>query len=510
MRTASQFLEKFPPDLIVAGHKAAWRGEVSSFSHRPEKVKAKGIQVLFKPSCISDQATVVLVREPMPKLSCEQWVYQSTASFDRLKEVAESAAEWLTEDEIKQMRFFAVTGTNGKSSVVHMARQLSEKTYSQRYPSEENPFKSHSAKGAVAALGTLGCSWADNGDEQWLETPNTTMVACDLFPFLAELNSRGVQTVFMEVSSHALAENRIRGIGFEAVAFTQLGRDHLDYHGDLEAYGRCKWSLSERSKGAVWVKNDDDFFASQVHPRKKTYGILKDDFSEEGLDLWVEGLRCGVSGVSGTLCARDEDPFEFLWPVYGLFNVENLMAAVALALEFGVSWSELKERIPLLTLPKGRLQEVPTRAKGLVLIDYAHTPDALSSVLLALKQHFGEAYRVRLLFGCGGDRDQGKRAEMGSIAHDLADECWVTSDNPRSEDPQSIIADIVKGMSYPVKMLNHDKVHVVVDRCEAIQKALASQCERDVLLLCGKGHESEQVCGQEVIPLDELKICQSY
>lgn len=386
---------------------------------------------------------------------------------------AVAAAAWY-DDPSRALRLLAVTGTNGKTTTVGMLRHL--------FDAPDAP---------AASIGTLGVLTGSAG----LVVPGgsglTTPGPVELQRVLRLLADRGVRTVAMETSSHALHQRRIEGVRFEAAVFTNLTRDHLDYHGTMEAYFAAKASLVEwlAPEGVAVVNADDPAWASLAVPgRRVTFGL------EPGADVRAEALAFDGRGSRFVLRALGAAA-EARLPLLGDFNIANALAAAATALALGRPMGQVTHALGTLPQVPGRLErlaDAPT-----VLRDYAHTPDALERAITAVRPF--TPGRLRVLFGCGGDRDRGKRPAMGAIAERLADVVYLTSDNPRTEEPERILDDIEAGMT----RRTHRRIE---DRRAAIAAALAEAQPGDVVLLAGKGHETYQIRGTVAQPFDEAEI----
>jgi UDP-N-acetylmuramoyl-L-alanyl-D-glutamate--2,6-diaminopimelate ligase len=485
------WLDLFPPQQIVGDVYSVKDYEIRNISHRSSSIessvgKTGDVQVCFSAQPdqqqISKHAIAILVAEALPSVTCPQLVYGS-----KLKAVAESWSRELYTPSFENLKLVGVTGTNGKSTVVHMLRQLLELTRPDQL---------------TASLGTLGAQWLGGT----LPSPNTTPLPLDLYPLLAKLQQAGVSHVGMEASSHGLHQSRLAGLKFKSVAFTNLGRDHLDYHHDQAEYAKAKWKLTELTEGPLWIHAHSEAFITLAQGQGKRFGVqLKPSplSQKESWDLGARNLSFEQDGIQAELFSHEQTLAQIKFSFWGVHNVDNALAAMALAMDFGV---ELKEMIPHLnhlTLPKGRLERVSTRAKGRVMVDYAHTPDALEALLASARQHVPQSH-LRVLFGCGGDRDAQKRSEMSKVASRYADELILTSDNPRSESPETILDNMLTGVSENIVWSKNS------NRRQAILTALAEQQENDTLLLCGKGHETEQIIGTETFHFDEFEICQNY
>ena len=377
-------------------------------------------------------------------------------------------------DPSKRLRMIGITGTNGKSTTAGILRHLLD------HPGSR-----------AASIGTLGVLFGSEaevvpgGDE--LTTPGPV----ELQRVLRALVDRGVTTVAMEVSSHSLDQRRIDGLSFHAVVFTNLTRDHLDYHVTMEAYFAAKARLMDylEPDGEAAINFDDVNWRQLPDSRRKVlFGV------DPGADVRATDVRFSPRGSQWKLVHGD-DSIPVKLPLIGDVNVHNALGAVAVGLTLGVPLGELATGLGNLPQVPGRLEVIshdPT-----VLRDYAHTPDAIERALAAIRPF--TSGRLILVFGCGGDRDRGKRAEMGKAADEGADVVIITNDNPRTEDPERILDDIEKGMS--------TGRHVrITKRKSAIKRALDEAHNGDVVLLAGKGHETYQIVGTTKLPFDERVI----
>jgi UDP-N-acetylmuramoyl-L-alanyl-D-glutamate--2,6-diaminopimelate ligase len=367
-----------------------------------------------------------------------------------------------------------VTGTNGKTTTAWITRHLLSARYS------------------AALIGTLGIFLPDGSPlvTESLTTPGPV----ELARVLSSLVDRGVTAIAMEVSSHALDQGRVQALRFDAAVFTNLTRDHLDYHGTLGAYLDAKRSFTAliRTDGAAIINADDPAWSglAQHVPRALRFS-LRDaaaDLRAENLDISSEGTRFDLIYGQGRAQVR--------LPLIGDYNVQNALGAAGTCLALGYTLDEVAAELESVPQVPGRLEKIHTDGYT-VLRDYAHTPDALERVLVTLRPV--TSGRLIVLFGAGGDRDRGKRPEMGEVAQRLADVAIVTSDNPRTENPESIIDEITAGMRVGEYVR-------AVNRKEAIAIALEMARPRDVVVLAGKGHETYQVIGTQKLDFDERAI----
>ncbi|MDZ8035965.1 UDP-N-acetylmuramoyl-L-alanyl-D-glutamate--2,6-diaminopimelate ligase [Nostoc sp. DedSLP04] len=376
----------------------------------------------------------------------------------------------------RKLKLVGVTGTNGKTTTTHLIEFLLNK-----------------ANLATALMGTLYTRWA--GFEQ--TAAHTTPFAVELQQQLAEAVKAGSEFGVMEVSSHALAQGRVLGCEFEVGVFSNLTQDHLDYHSDMEDYFAAKALLFSPNylKGRAIINADDSYgkrlIASLDSERVWSYSV-----NDNSADLWMSDLSYQPNGVSGTLHTPKGD-VAFQSPLVGQYNLENLLAAVGAVLHLGLDLQLVAAVIPEFPGVPGRMErvQISTEQDISVIVDYAHTPDSLENLLKAARPFIPG--KVICVFGCGGDRDRTKRPKMGKIAAELADVAVVTSDNPRTEDPERILQDILAGIADTVQPT------VICDRAIAIRTAILQAQPGDGVLLAGKGHEDYQILGTEKIHFDD-------
>lgn len=382
----------------------------------------------------------------------------------------------------EQLWLAGVTGTNGKTSVTQWIAQAMD-----------------AMQHRCALVGTLGNGFLDALDE----SPNTTPDALTLHAALAGFLARGAQACAMEVSSIGLDQGRVNGAAFDVAVFTNLTRDHLDYHGSMEAYAEAKEKLFAVPGLNAAVLNLDDpmgvVLAAKLKGRVHVIGYALNavDASLGDEILLAEDLRLDAAGVEFGLRG-----VKLTAPVVGRFNVSNLLAVTGALLARKERFEEIAAALRTLRPPPGRMQALGGLRQPLIVVDYAHTPDALDKALTVLRETAtARGGKLVCVFGCGGDRDPGKRPQMGAAAARLADRVLVTSDNPRSEDPLKIIAEIVAGMPAPRR--------IEPDRALAIAEAVAGADARDVVLLAGKGHEPYQEIAGVRHPFSDLDVAQS-
>ncbi|MBD2461284.1 UDP-N-acetylmuramoyl-L-alanyl-D-glutamate--2,6-diaminopimelate ligase [Oscillatoria sp. FACHB-1407] len=381
----------------------------------------------------------------------------------------------------QQLQLVGVTGTNGKTTTTHLIE-----------------FFLLRAQQPTALLGTLYARWM--GYQK--TAVHTTPFALELQEQLAEAVAAGCKLAVMEVSSHALAQGRVLECPFEVAVFTNLTQDHLDYHKDLDDYFAAKALLfSPQYLQGRAIVNWDDPYGQRLINQIGRDRVWSYSVTDTTADLWTSDLVYGSSGVSGVLhTPKGSVPFES--PLVGQFNLSNLLASVGAALHLGLDLEAIAQALPHFAGVPGRVERVQIKSEQdiSVIVDYAHTPDSLENLLKAARPFIQQ--RMICVFGCGGDRDRTKRPKMGAIAADLADWVIVTSDNPRTEDPQRILQDIVEGIPESVNPL------VICDRAEAIRTAILQAKSGDGVLIAGKGHEDYQILGTEKVHFDDREQAQ--
>ncbi|EGR2025135.1 UDP-N-acetylmuramoyl-L-alanyl-D-glutamate--2,6-diaminopimelate ligase [Vibrio cholerae] len=376
-------------------------------------------------------------------------------------------------------QLIGVTGTNGKTTITQLIAQWLE-------------LLSHKA----AVMGTTG-----NGFLNALEpAANTTGNALQIQATLRDLAERGAQYTALETSSHGLVQGRVKKLHFVAGVFSNLSRDHLDYHGTMEAYAAAKFSLfSEHACQNAIINVDDAVGAQWVKQLPQAIGVSLVTKPNTAQAIWAREVAYAESGITLN--------FESSWgegelhaPLIGEFNACNLLLALATLLSLGFEKSALLATAPKLRPVLGRMELFQREQKAKMVVDYAHTPDALEKALRALRVHC--AGQLWAIVGCGGDRDRGKRPMMAAIAEQFADRVILTDDNPRSESPQAIVADMVAGLTHP------ERAHIEHHRFQAASYALQHAGAQDIILLAGKGHEDYQVLANETIHYSDRETAQ--
>jgi len=384
----------------------------------------------------------------------------------------------------RKLLMCAVTGTNGKTTSTFILESI---------------LKAWGKK--VALLGTI-----ENRFEDFVEPATlTTLDPIALHKLLNFFKKNGADAVAMEVSSHAIDQDRTFGIPFKAALFTNLTQDHLDYHKSMEVYFQVKSKFFlEYSIGLRVIHKEDPYGEKLIKLcKQKSFEVIT--FGKENANINYKELDCSATGIAGRVQVDWNNQIyqiPIVSSLLGEFNVQNITGCVAVALGLGVPPEKIVLGVQNMDCVPGRMEIIPNQKNFTVVVDYAHTPDALEKALSALKKTCKK--RLFSVFGCGGNRDTTKRPLMGAVTEKICDHVFITSDNPREEDPQKIIEDILKGCS------NLQKITVVLDRKEAISKALSSLDAGDTLLIAGKGHENYQIWGQTKLPFDDRKVALEY
>ena len=446
--SSTQFISDFPVGMPCRDSRKLKRGDVffctegtnqSGFSYIGEAKSAGASAIVTSPG-----GAVRAGRMGIPAIEVE----------DVRRAYALAWSRYSGEPQ-KALRLMAVTGTNGKTSVSTFLCEL--------------------LRAAGHSAGLIGTVEYSDGQHS-AASDYTTPPPEELYPLLQDMKRAGTEFAVMEASSHAISQDRLFGLDFETGIFTNLSRDHLDYHKTWEAYRAAKAKLFPACKRSLLNLDDPEALYMGFAAGGEVYYFSEKDKNAE---FFIELPELSADGIRYQL-VYGEERIPVCCPLIGSFNIYNTAAAIAAARLAGIPADALSEAAKRLTAPPGRLEKLDTGSDFSVFIDYAHTPDALEKALSALRPFTS---RLTVLFGAGGERDHGKRPEMGRTAERLADRVIVTSDNPRGEDPLAIIADITAGMT--------QKKHVcIADRKEAIEYALAHAEAHEIILLAGKGHEN--------------------
>lgn len=396
------------------------------------------------------------------------------------KIIVEDTNQWLTNyisetysKEINDMNIIGVTGTNGKTTTAYLTYQILNTLGSK-----------------TAYIGTIGFY---QPDKEFIELPNTTPNILDLYELFLTAKENGCKNVMMEVSSHALHQERVKGINYKVAAFTNLTQDHLDYHETMDKYLDAKKLILKQLEGPMIVNIDDP------------YGIKWTDYNNT-LTLGTNGTDYKIISYNdtehGTMInfSTKEKEYQVETNLRSTFNVYNYLTALSLINNLGFSIEDIIKVTNSIYPPKGRCEQIKVK-DGEAVVDYAHTPDAVEKIINAFTEN--KKGRVITIVGCGGDRDPKKRPIMGRIAAENSDYVVFTSDNPRTEDPQTIMDNILAGVST-------NNYEVELDRRKAIKKALDMIEKDDVVLILGKGHEDYQIIGREKIHLDDAEEVRKY
>ena len=393
--------------------------------------------------------------------------------------IGEIAARFYN-DPSREMEIIGITGTNGKTSC---AQFIAKALQSQGI--------------RCGVIGTLGHGFWGNLHK----TSHTTPEPIQLQQAFAEMRKQGAKAIAMEVSSHALHQRRVEGVQFDIAVFTQLSRDHLDYHGDMENYACAKELLFQQPGLHAGVVNCDDALGKRIIAHYH-YQLTLVGYSANGVkDNRVSSvIASAIQPLAQGFSVEVQTPWGegiFTTPLLGRFNISNLLAVLSVLCLYEISFDKALLELSQLRNVPGRMQVVDSQRRPQIIVDYAHTPDALEKGLTALREHCRG--RLICVFGCGGDRDRGKRPQMAAVAEQHADQIILTNDNPRTESPLTIIQDIQAGFK------NKNAVLVKLDRAEAIRYAVQMAAVNDIVLIAGKGHETTQTMGDQVLPFNDVE-----
>lgn len=387
----------------------------------------------------------------------------------------------------QKLRMMGVTGTNGKTSCTHFIAQLLQANHV-----------------SCGLIGTLGCGFYGNLKESSFTTPDPITLQATLQQFATQ----GAKAVAMEVSSHSIEQGRINAIDFDIGIFTNLTQDHLDYHGDMQTYAAVKRRfIAELPTKQVVINAEDDYglqWIKELHATKTIFAYSKKPIASfpshipaifcERTHYYAEGIQAYVHTPWGA--------GELRLSLMGPFNLSNSLAALAALCVYGIPFETVLHELANLRTVPGRMQMFKDEGKPTVVVDYSHTPDALKNALLALRAHTQD--KLICVFGCGGDRDRGKRPLMAKIAEQLADQIIVTNDNPRHENPEAIAQEIMQGFVHPEKVL------LELDRSKAIENSIQWAKSADCILVAGKGAERYQQLGDQKLLFDDRDEVDKY
>ncbi|MGM0444935.1 MAG: UDP-N-acetylmuramoyl-L-alanyl-D-glutamate--2,6-diaminopimelate ligase [Bacillota bacterium] len=424
----------------------------------------------YIPDAIQKQAKAVLIDKEVENYSKKITYIKVDDSRKAMAKIAKN----FFKDPLEKIELIGVTGTNGKTTTTYLIKDILNKS----------GYK-------TGLIGTIEVYDGENS----LDASRTTPESLDIYKYLAKMRDNDVKYAVMEVSSHALALNRVDTMQFKTAVFTNLSQDHLDYHKTMQKYAEEKVKLFKKIKkeGTAIINNDDQyssFFKNNTKSDIITYGI------EESSDLKATNLKLALHGVSFNL-----DNMKYDLHLTGKFNIYNSLAAIGTALSLGIDEKTIKESLESIQGIPGRFETINLSQDFTVIIDYAHTPDSMINVLESLKNFRHED--VIIVFGCGGERDKDKRPKMGKIAVKYGDYVVVTTDNPRSEEPDTIIEEIIGGI---IESKYNTQFTVNVDRKDAIIHAVNKAKKDDVVIVFGKGHETYQVFADKTIDFNDKEV----
>ena len=435
----------------------------------------------FLESVIKNDAIAVIYEKPYDLSQLKSCTIPLIGVENLREYMGEIANRWY-DFPSSDLEVIGITGTNGKTTVAWLIQQC---------------FSLLGNK--CGYIGTLGVGLKN------LEKGRLTTPSCfELHKQLSIFKEMGIKYVAMEVSSHAIEQDRISGISFGATIFTNLSRDHLDYHGNFEAYSKIKAKLFLDIDSKIKIINCHDKFGRTLFKKinNKAITVIKGQASLNHGEAYLSILSSKVSEFGHTVCIKSTwGEKDFFLPLMGEFNIENAAEVIALISAYEFEFEKILLAMEEISPPQGRMElidESINQNLPSVFVDFAHTPEALQAALLALRLHCKR--KIWCVFGCGGDRDKGKRKLMGLIARDYADYVVITSDNPRNESPENIISEILLG--------SNDAAHTLINRSEAINFAIKSASNQDVILIAGKGHEDYQVVENKKINFSDNLVSQ--
>lgn len=410
------------------------------------------------------------IRNGAAKIVAEEGLYPVGTYI--VKDTHEYLIKTLKEEyyeKIKDLKLIGITGTNGKTTSCYLVQQALNRLGKK-----------------CAYIGTIGFYM----EEKVCDLNNTTPDILDLYDMLLTCVDAGYEYVAMEVSSHSLDQKRLEGLLFDYVVFTNLTQDHMDYHGNMKNYALTKQKLFYQLKeGATALINmDDDYHTHYLIPENHnvTYGFSNGDYKIVDMTYHLGNTEFVV---------QHQDNMTYQMKLIGKHNLYNMLVVIILLELIGISKEDVQKVVALLEEPRGRM-ECTSYQDALIIVDYAHTPDAVKNAISAVKEL--PHHKIYTMVGCGGDRDRAKRLPMAKMATDLSDYAIFTSDNPRNEDPEQILQDMIQG-------LDNSNYEIIVNRKEAIKKGIQMLQKDDILLLLGKGHETYQMIGNEKVHFDDIE-----
>jgi len=436
----------------------------------------------FIEDAVSKGAVCVVSQEKIENIKCTNVVVKDIISV-----MATVAAKFYDYPD-KKLTIIGVTGTNGKTSITYMTESILK-----------------SLNTDIAVIGTINYRYANIK----IDAPNTTPQSLDLYKMMADIVKHGIKYLIMEVSSHSLVLGRVLGIEFDIAVFTNLTQDHLDFHKTMESYFEAKKILFNSLKSNVKKKqkfaiiNIDDIYGKKITENiDKNVTAISYATKDEKAKCFAKNIKITSKGTSFDLISVYGNS-QIKVNLVGLHNVYNILACIGICFALGIDFENIVKNISNIVAAPGRLEPVNGNKDFSVFVDYAHTDDALQNVLLALRNI--STAKIITVFGCGGNRDKTKRPKMAKVACNLSDFVVITSDNPREEDPNSIIKDIEAG----AKETGKSNYKVIVDRKDAIEYAINTAQKNDIVLLAGKGHENYQIIGREKIHFDDREIAEN-
>lgn len=377
----------------------------------------------------------------------------------------------------EKLKVLGITGTNGKTTVTHLVQGI------------------FSRENKIALLGTMGLK--ESLESPYHDLSNTTPQSKEIQEIMQDLLKKNYDYLTMEVSSHAVDQKRTAYIKFKAFAVTNLTQDHLDYHLNMDNYFKAKATALKQVSDYVLLNADDEYY-ERFKAEADILGLQTISISiNSEADYKAQNIKYSARGLSYELYSGSNKILNVSLKLNGTFNVYNSMFSILFALQEGIEVNKLEKILPELEPVAGRFELIQSGSSPMCIVDYAHSPDGLENVLHGARELLSEGARLICLFGCGGDRDITKRPKMAKIAYELSDYVFISSDNPRTEDPEQIVADILTGIP------EMSKVKVIIDRKEAIKEAIRFSRQEDIVVIAGKGHEDYQIIGETKIHFDD-------
>lgn len=489
---SERWLNQFHPSRICVDWSLRQPDSVLIYTQQHSRIKLEQLQHLQADDC-------AIILTDFQQLSTNKPVLYTP---DLEKKIPKLLLAYFNIEIIK-VRLIAVTGTNGKSSIVHFIAQLLNRLDTQ-------------ANNKVGILSTLGNGlYSDN--KPLSSSPLTTLGIVELYEKIAELQNQGAEYLVMEASSHGIHQQRLKGLKFDVVIFSNLSHDHLDYHQDMETYYQVKKKLFSHfvQPQSVAVLNIDDGYGKRLNQElqnEQSLGLITVSAQLKTANIKLQNIQLHSQGSQFEIEYKQQRHLLSL-ALFGDFQVENIALSIGAIKVLGFDFKTIITKVSAITSPTGRMQLITPPSNNLsVFIDYAHTPDALKKLIATIQNHYGQSTRYICVFGCGGNRDTDKRSKMGEIAATQADIIVITDDNPRDEDAATIRQQIYTATDKIIKAkYPHKQLFEIADRKQAIMKAIqlgSNQKNLNIVIIAGKGHEDYQIISGKRHPFSDIQVAQ--